>query len=86
VENPVAVAIPDRSREVVAILVATLDRNPVVAAATPVRSPVVVAIPVRSPAVVVIPVRSRAADDNPNPLTFSEPDDFVRLFFSVELH
>jgi len=67
---------------------------------TPVRSRAVVAIPDRSRAVVetrvAIPVRSRVAvaildrslvaDGSSNRLTFSEPDEIVRLFFSVTLH
>jgi hypothetical protein len=88
VSRAVAVT-PDRSRAVAV----TPDRNRVAAvipAVIPDRSRAVAvtrgAILVRSPVAAVIPDRSRVADDNPNPLTFSEPDDFVRLFFWVELH
>src|SRR5450755_5087869 len=53
VENPVAVAIPDRSRVVAAIPVAIPDRSPA-AAVTPDRSPAVAAIPDRSRVAAVI--------------------------------
>ena len=77
---------PDRSRVAAVILVRSRA-----AVAILVRSRVAVAIRAETRVdsvlvAVAILDRSRAADDNPRPLMFSEPDEIVRLFFSLTLH